>query len=657
MASTATLANLLRQGTIDDHDELLKAANATLKTSMSDLEAHHVKVVALLKLDRFEEAIHALEAGGDTLKERAKLEHAYALYKTGKPEEAARIAGSSNDRGSKHVEAQARYRSEDFKRAAELYSSLSNEHGQVSNEDVDLRINSSAVDAQLEWSHSGHLAKSKKPGRQDLEAFETAYNAACGCIARGELGQAEVLLKRSKDLCDALDDLSEDEKRAELLPITVQQVYVLTCLGRTEEAEKLGDAINKTEISDATSRTIAQVNSLANSSLDNPFILQRHLQTSSQIPESDKPFAFQKSALQQNSQGVALSAQKYDGTARSSHAVIKAHPAPTLDGFTNTTSVLNFAAQARNKSGKEALKIVLPELEKRPKDVGLILIVVQLYVLAGNKDTATSLLERFLEGLSNAATPADQDVRHAPGLVATMVSLYSSRGQTSRVRGELSRAASYWREKLKSSPSELTPSVASLLKAAGGALLGSSSEEDWALAQAIFNDLGSHDTSDPYIAAGVIASSSSDISQLQLSTLTPVDRLTSSISVTDLENAGIARPPKAPTATSTASKRAAEPVKTERKAKKPKPSKLPKDYDETKKPDPERWLPLRDRSGYRPKGKKGKQRSNMLAQGAVEEISRPGTPGTPVEKQAGGGGGGGGGKQAQKKKKGKGNKW
>lgn len=72
-----------------------------------------------------------------------------------------------------------------------------------------------------------------------MEAFETAYNAACGSISRGELGQGEVLLKRSKDLCNALEDLTEAEKKAEILPILVQQVYVLTQLGKTEEAEQL----------------------------------------------------------------------------------------------------------------------------------------------------------------------------------------------------------------------------------------------------------------------------------------------------------------------------------------------------------------------------------------------------------------------------------
>ena len=61
-----------------------------------------------------------------------------------------------------------------------------------------MRINSGAIDAQLEWKRQGDLVLKKKPGREDLEAFETAYNAACGSIAREELGQGEVLLKRAK---------------------------------------------------------------------------------------------------------------------------------------------------------------------------------------------------------------------------------------------------------------------------------------------------------------------------------------------------------------------------------------------------------------------------------------------------------------------------
>lgn len=95
----------------------------------------------------------------------------------------------------------------------------------------------------MEWTGQGELAQQKQPTRQDLEVFETAFNAACGSIARGEFGQGQVCLKRAKDLCNALSDLSDAEKEAELLPIIVQQVYVLAQLGKTDEAVQLASSI------------------------------------------------------------------------------------------------------------------------------------------------------------------------------------------------------------------------------------------------------------------------------------------------------------------------------------------------------------------------------------------------------------------------------
>ena len=252
MASLLSLSSLLGQSSITDDNEVLQAANAALNKSGKGVDAQHVKVVALLKLDRFDDALRTLEHGGAQLKERARLEHAYALYKSGKPEEAAKIAhsvsgGDLDDRGMRHVEAQASYRNEDFERAHQLFTQLASRGGAVAHEDVDLRINNGAVNAQLEWAARGHLVESKKPTREDLEAFETAYNAACGSIARDELGQAEVLLRRSKDLCNALEDLSESEKQAEILPIIVQQIYVLVRQGRLEEASSLAASINVDE--------------------------------------------------------------------------------------------------------------------------------------------------------------------------------------------------------------------------------------------------------------------------------------------------------------------------------------------------------------------------------------------------------------------------
>ena len=109
MATPAkALSALLQRPSIDDHEEVLKACNASLKQSRGDLEIQHVKFVALLKLDRYEDALRILEESGDSLKKRAAFERAYALYKVGEHSEAKDIAkGIAEDRGAQHVEAQA----------------------------------------------------------------------------------------------------------------------------------------------------------------------------------------------------------------------------------------------------------------------------------------------------------------------------------------------------------------------------------------------------------------------------------------------------------------------------------------------------------------------------------------------------------------------
>jgi signal recognition particle subunit SRP72 len=247
----ATLSALLSSTSIEDHEEVLKATNAILKTSKGDQNALYTRVIALLKLDRYEDALRALDSGGDKLAERCQFEKAYALYKTGQLEEARRIfmSTSSPNRGIRHVAAQVAYRAEQFEQAGLIYQELSGQGAAIEDEENDLRINTLAVDVQLEWQGNGDkVAPSrKKPVREDMEAFETAYNAACGSIARGELAQGSVLLKRARDLCESLDELTDDEKRAEILPIMVQQAYVFAKLGKLSEAETIQNMIDISE--------------------------------------------------------------------------------------------------------------------------------------------------------------------------------------------------------------------------------------------------------------------------------------------------------------------------------------------------------------------------------------------------------------------------
>ena len=107
-AQTQTLKALLKRVTIEDHYEILKACNVTLKQSKNDLDAQHIKIVALIKTDRYDDALHVLQESGSQLKKKAQLEHAYVAYKLGQLDEACKIARQINhSRGARHVEAQS----------------------------------------------------------------------------------------------------------------------------------------------------------------------------------------------------------------------------------------------------------------------------------------------------------------------------------------------------------------------------------------------------------------------------------------------------------------------------------------------------------------------------------------------------------------------
>lgn len=367
-------------------------------------------------------------------------------------------------------------------------------------------------------------------------------------------------------------------------------------------------------------------------------MVQRIFESVPNLTHSEKHFGHQASILRRNRYTIDLQSQKYDGVARSTSSIIAKSTLPTTSPFVNSLSVLNAAAHTKAGNEKASLNQILPLLEKRPNDVGLLLTIIQLYILTNNAGPAVTLLESFFKRLEESATPADLDVRFAPGLVALTVSLYRLSNRKAPIQTELGKAATHWRRKAKTS--------ASLLRAAGISLLNSSKHEDLSAAGEIFSSLRSQDPNDKIAIAGYVASyASTDYEKVKpdLEKLKPVNDLTRGIDAASLEEAGI--PVLAPPPVLESKKRSAEALEKEKPAKKRKipKGKMPKDFEEGKKMDPERWLPLRDRSTYRPKGKKGKKKAMDLTQGGVvkeeESLELAGGAGTvKVEKAPQGGG-------------------
>lgn len=384
---------------------------------------------------------------------------------------------------------------------------------------------------------------------------------------------------------------------------------------------------NNNSIKELSTRYIAQVNSIAASKEhSNPYLSHRLFHFSPKPPVTDQHFSFQSNILRQDEYVISLLSQKVAGVASSTEKVISASPAPSLSPAVNMAAVLNAAAHARNaETEKAALKEIVPLLEKRPNDVGLILTITHLYVITNNYAAATHLLESFFKRLEQSGSASDLDVRFAPGLVASLVSLYAQQGRPGAAKSELAKAAEYWRKPHKSKTE--APSK-SLMVAAGTALLDTHNEENVKAAGEIFKSLYDQDNEDRAAVAGLVAAYSitdpSSIPSDLLSYLPEASRLIQDIDATALENVGV------PTTTATVQdmqrKRSIAPTKpVHARAKRLRKARMPKEYVDGKKMDPERWLPMRDRSYYRPKGRKGKKRAEGLTQGGAvaEEKSAP----------------------------------
>lgn len=346
------------------------------------------------------------------------------------------------------------------------------------------------------------------------------------------------------------------------------------------------------------------------------------------MPKTDKLFQFQADLIQENRLALDLQVLKYSEVVNSTSRILSS-TSPTTSAHINKISVLNAAAHAQNQLGRLGLKQIVPLVEKRPNDIGLVLTIIQLYILTNNPGSAITVLESLFKRLADSSSSADQDIMLAPGLIATLVSLYTSEGRKSQIQAILAKAASYWRHKSK-------PPIP-LLEAAGLTLLKSQVPEHQHLAMEIFSSLRSLDPASRlatagYVAAHTLTSGDTSASPPETNTLTPVAQLIAGIDAAALEAMGIpSRTTDSAASAALASRKRALDEKPKPAEKRVRKSRLPKAYDPAKLPDPERWLPLRDRTSYKPKGKKGRQKAAALTQGGVS---------------AGGASGGGAGKVA-----------
>ncbi|KAG6003072.1 hypothetical protein E4U21_002404 [Claviceps maximensis] len=626
--SATALATLLRAASIEDHNEILRAANAALEIKETDELAQHTRVVALLKLDQFDDASRAISEGGVKLERTCALEKAYALYKLGKLDEAATALHStlSQNRGLDHIAAQIAYRAEQFDESQSIYNRLlgSTYH----EEDHDIKINIKAAEAQAHWRGIDTLHDVESQG---FESFELCYNAAFANIAQGSLSVAMELLKRALTLCDASDELSNEEKDEERKSILAQQVFVLANLGKLDYAKEIHRSLKLDTISDLDLSIIVRNNhSILENVPQNPFLLER--KTGSWLSSSTgaQLFDFQSHLLTSNCSIINMLAHKTCGVKTRMYRAVHQSRSTLSSVELNQMSVIGAAAKTQGLSGKHILKSLICLSKKRPYDAGLALVIIQLHLQRRNLGAAMYTLDLFFSRLENSNKEQYHRLRYIPGLIALAVVLKRIQKRESSAQAELNKAGRYWLQLP-------TPRALPLLKEAGVELLSSSRNDDLKLAGTIFEKLNEENLRSSTTSAGLVAALASDNAYAveHHTTLLPsTDRLVDGIKVNELIFSGILISPRH----STFEKRLSCNDNSVERATKKRRGKLPKNIVEGQAPDPERWLPLRDRLTYRPKGKRGRRKAAEFTQGGLvkeeETIGLVGGGGVKIEKAA-----------------------
>lgn len=363
----------------------------------------------------------------------------------------------------------------------------------------------------------------------------------------------------------------------------------------------------------------------------NPFLLERQVAAwrSSSTTEA-KLFKFQSDVLAQNSSIVSLWAHKTGGVKTRAYRTVDQAESPTNSPELNNMSVIGAAAETQGLPEKDVLKSLISLSKRRPYDTGLTLVIIQLHLQRRNPGAALHTLELFFSQLEGSDNEQCHRVRFSPGLVALAVVLKKTQKRHNSAKAELIKAAEYWHHRPASS-------AFSLLKEAGVELVLSSSKDDIRLAGAIFKKLNEEKLASPVTSAGLVAAlAAANAFEVEQYTtlLPPVESLVHGIKVDELINSGILVSPRS----STSKKRPFTIDTNVERAAKKRRRRMPKNLVDGQAPDPERWLPLRDRSSYRPKGKKGRKKAADSTQGGVvkeeETIGLVGGGGVKIEKAA-----------------------
>ncbi|TRY93974.1 hypothetical protein DNTS_021125 [Danionella cerebrum] len=587
---TALWTEINRCGQNGDFTRALKAVNKILHNNKDDVTALHCKIVCLVQNGGFKEALNVINTHNKSLtNDLIGFEKAYCEYRLNRVESALKTIQGIPEQSDKLKElyGQVLYRLERYEECLAVYKDLIRNSQDEYEEERKTNL-SAVIAAQSTW-------ESTPPDDLGLpeSSYELCYNAACSLIGQGELEQAMQKLQKAEDLCRKSlaedSDMTEEDVEAELSIIHSQMAFILQLQGRTEDALQLYNQVIKLKPSDVGLLAVTANNIITINKDQNVFDSKRKVKLTNAEGVEHKLAKKQLQAIEVNKALLAMYTNQGDQCNKlltSIQAQNPSHPRPVL---------IQVAQLCREKQHSKAIDLLQRFSDKHPESSSRIkLTMAQLYLTQGHVTKACDTLRSIKE------------LQYKPGMVSALVSLYTHEEHIDSAIDVFSKTIQYYQTEQPGSAIHL-----SLVREAANYKLKHGRKKE---ATSDLEQLWKQNTNDVHTLAQLISAYSlvdQDKAKALSKHLPSPDAMSLKVDVDELENSHgatyVRKKAAKVTNESLPKEQGLEDVKKKKKKKK---SKLPKNYDPKSSPDPERWLPMRERSYYRGK-KKGKKKETV----------------------------------------------
>lgn len=614
---------------VSDYKQVLKISNKIIhsKDGNKDEKAMHCKVVALIYLGQFEEALKFIQTTPE-IKNSLIFEKAYCHFRLHQMNEALDAINESKDLENRQMElkAQILFKLGSYEEALSLYKKLIKEC--ADDFESERKANLLAATASMAlWKNQS--TEIKLP----LNTYEQMYNKGCELLGKGKSKEGEKMLENAIKACKEYfaeySESEEEELQEELSPLQVQLAYAIQLQGREEEALKIYNQVLRSRPSDVGTVAIASNNIITINREQNVFDSKKKLKATL-LPEIQKKLIPKQLSLMERNKALLY---MYSNQWEACRKLLK--NLQRAEKNSDVPCLIQASQLHREKNYEKAIGYLEDFIENHSDpDVHSIdlthikLTLVQFLYRQGYIDRACDVLESIGE------------MSHTPGIVSLLIALCGQKKGKESKAIKIFNEAVAWHKKRKSAD-EIQRKL--LWENAQYKIKHGRHER----AAEMLEKLRVMDHNNVKVLAQLIFAYSmfNPTKAHQLSEDLPsLEQMSVSVDVESLEkNATQLLAPRyikrqakqlakmqeskgkekgsgdkpVPKKDLVSEAKTDQTIKTDKKKRKKKKKRLPKDFNPTMEPDPERWTPLRERSYYKGRRRDKKKGVSTGTQGTA----------------------------------------